>query len=165
MIKLQPGKWVTRNNRLVEIKREEYNLFFGHIAGDIVERMWHGNGRRFADGDENPLDIIAPAVLITEEGVKYDDNKLPLHLLPFDALEAITEILAFGAKKYGERNWEKGMDWHRLFRAATGHLWSWFLRRGNDPETGKSHLWHAGCCILFLIAYELRGVGNDTRPN
>lgn len=96
--------------------------------------------------------------------IKHDDGKLPLHLLPFDSLEAVTEILAFGAKKYGERNWEKGMDWSRLFRAATGHLWAWFLRRGNDPETGRSHLWHAGCCVLFLIAYEIRGTGTDDRP-
>ncbi len=98
------------------------------------------------------------------EARKFDDDKLPLHLLPFDALEAITEILAFGAKKYGDRNWENGMAWSRLFRAANGHLWAWFLRRGNDPETGKSPLWHAGCCILFLIAYELRKAGADDRP-
>ncbi len=98
------------------------------------------------------------------EGVKHDNEKLPLHLLPPDAVEAIAEILAFGRVKYGARNWERGMAWSRVYRAALGHLFAWWMRRGNDPETGKSHLWHAGCCILFLITYELRSVGIDDRP-
>lgn len=107
------------------------------------------------------LVAIAPEPV---EAVKHDGEKLPLHLLPPDALEAIAEILAFGAKKYAPRNWEKGMAWSRIYRACLGHLFAWFMRRGPDAETGKSHLWHAGCCILFLITYELRNVGQDDRP-
>ncbi len=98
-------------------------------------------------------------------GNKHDAGKLPLHLLPTDALEAITEILDFGAKKYAPRNWEKGLDWSRVYRAAIGHLFKWWAGAGLDEETGKSHLWHAGCCVLFLISYELRGVGKDDRPS
>jgi len=97
-------------------------------------------------------------------GIKHDTGKLPLHLLPVDAIEAITEILDFGARKYAPRNWEKGMDWSRVYRATIGHLFKWWAGKGPDEETGKSHLWHAGCCILFLISYELRGVGQDDRP-
>ncbi len=97
-------------------------------------------------------------------GLKHDGGKAPWHLLPFDAIAGIVEVLAFGAKKYAARNWEAGMDWSRLFGAAMRHLTAWFHGEHKDPETGYSHLWHAGCCILFLIAYELRGVGNDDRP-
>lgn len=97
-------------------------------------------------------------------GQKFDKEKDPWHLLPYDALRAITKILAFGANKYGERNWEKGMEWHRLHRASIEHLTKWFEEGTPDDETGKSHLWHAGCCVLFLIAMELRGIGKDTRP-
>jgi hypothetical protein len=96
--------------------------------------------------------------------MKKDYGKLPIHLVPFDAVLAITQILAFGAKKYRARGWEEGMDWDRVYSACLRHLFSWWHKEGNDPDTGKSHLWHAGCCILFLIAYELRGVGKDTRP-
>src|SRR5688500_2663608 len=73
-------------------------------------------------------------------GVKYDAEKIRYDLIPADAMEALANILTFGAKKYGDRNWEKGMEWGRLFRAALGHLWDWHRKRGNDPETGKSHL-------------------------
>jgi hypothetical protein len=33
-----------------------------------------------------------------------------------------------------------------------------------EEVAGYSHLWHAGACVLFLIAYEIRGVGEDDRP-
>lgn len=99
------------------------------------------------------------------EGKKFDAAKPPIHLLPWDALDEVVKVLALGEKKYGARNWEKGMDWHRLFRAGVGHLKDWFLRKGPDEESGISHLAHAACCCLFLLAYEIRKVGKDDRPN
>ncbi len=98
-------------------------------------------------------------------GVKHDSGKDPWHLVPWDAVRGIVKVMAFGAQKYSDRNWEKGMDWHRLWRAAINHLTAWFEGEKADEESGYSHLWHAGCCVLFLIAYEMRGVGNDTRPS
>lgn len=98
------------------------------------------------------------------EGRKDDGGKDPWHLLPFDAARAIVKILGFGAAKYGARNWEKGMEWSRVYGALQRHMAAWWERDHADPETGLSHLWHAGCCVLFLIAYEIRGVGRDDRP-
>lgn len=97
-------------------------------------------------------------------GRKNDGGKDPWHLMPWDAVRCIVHILAFGAKKYSDRNWEDGMLWSRPFSACIRHLTSWWHQEGLDPETGCSHLWHAGCCILFLIAYELRSKGSDDRP-
>lgn len=97
-------------------------------------------------------------------GVKFDEDKLPWHLMPFDAVEAIGKVLQFGAKKYAPRNWEKGLPWSRVFSALMRHLSAWQQGEARDPETGYSHLWHAGCCIVFLIAYELRKTGIDDRP-
>ena len=64
----------------------------------------------------------------------------------------------------GARNWEKGMDWSRVYGALLRHLFSWWRGYDKDPETGLSHLAHAGCCVLFLLAYTLRNVGKDDRP-
>lgn len=100
-----------------------------------------------------------------DEGRKDDGSKLPVHLVPFDAVERITEVLRFGAAKYAPRNWEKGMDWSRVYSALMRHMWAWWRGERADPETGFSHLWHAGCCIMFLIAYEDRQIGNDDRPS
>ena len=101
---------------------------------------------------------------LTKEGAKFDTGKATWTLIPFDAVASIQKILDFGAAKYAPRNWELGMAWSRPWNACLRHLDAWMRREPADPETGLSHLWHAGCCILFLIAYELRGVGTDDRP-
>ncbi len=96
-------------------------------------------------------------------GLKYDDGKIPLHLLPFDAILEITKVLDFGQKKYSANNWRKGFVWSRVFRAAVGHLISWWMGQDLDEETGISHLAHAGCCVIFLLHFVLKQTGTDDR--
>ena len=97
-------------------------------------------------------------------GRKDDQGKARMDLVPPEFLFATADILAFGAGKYAPRNWEKGMAWGRPFGALMRHMWAWWRGDACDPETGKSHLWHAACCLAFLIAYEARGIGDDDRP-
>lgn len=100
-----------------------------------------------------------------EDGRKDDNGKLQWSLLPADAIEEILKVLMFGAHKYEAHNWAKGMDWDRPYNALMRHMWAWWRGEDRDPESGLSHLAHAGCCILFLIAYQNRRTGNDTRYN
>lgn len=111
---------------------------------------------------ELPEDFNKPADKPTE-GVKFDQGKTRYELLPPEFLAATADILTFGAAKYGDRNWEKGMHWSRVFGALMRHLMAWWAGNSKDDETGKSHLWHAACCLAFLIAYEARGAGTDDR--
>lgn len=99
--------------------------------------------------------------------MKYDAGKDPWDLVPWDAVRCVVQVLAFGAKKYRPRGWEAGMAWSRLYAALQRHLVAWWNREGVDPDTGYSHLWHAMCCVMFLVAYELRGGSHldyDDRP-
>jgi hypothetical protein len=115
-----------------------------------------------------PIDEPPPT-----EGRKDDQSKNRLDLIPPELIFAVGDILTFGAAKYADRNWERGMAWSRVFGALMRHMWAWwagaaptsksFVFGDLDMETGKSHLWHAGCCIAFLIAYEERGTGTDDR--
>jgi hypothetical protein len=109
------------------------------------------------------------------EGNKYDHDKAPFHLIPPEALYALCSILKYGAHKYEERNWEAGMKWSRLFSASMRHMWCWWAGSEErtthnfafgplDDETGFSHLWHALACLVFLVTYEERVVGEDDRP-
>lgn len=119
------------------------------------------NLEEFADG----ISLMKEDKEEVMEGRKDDQGKNRLELIPPELLTAIGSILTFGAEKYDDRNWEKGMDWGRVYGALQRHLWAWWNGEEFDPETGKSHLWHAGCCIAFLIAYEERNIGTDSRPN
>lgn len=98
-----------------------------------------------------------------KEATKFDNDKVRLDLIPPEFVTALGTILTFGAKKYAPRNWEKGMDWGRVYASLQRHLNAWWGGEKLDPETGKSHLWHAACNICFLVVYEIRGVGNDDR--
>ena len=108
-----------------------------------------------------------------EGGRKDDAGKPRMDLIPPEVMFALATVLGFGAVKYADRNWEKGMSWGRVFGALMRHLWAWWGGQGPttksfafgdlDAETGFSHLWHALCCIAFLVAYEERGAGEDDR--
>ena len=97
------------------------------------------------------------------EGLKFDIGKVPLELLPVEALIEIAKVMAFGAEKYGRHNWRKDMAWSRLVGAILRHLFAWMLGEDKDPESGLSHLAHAGCDLLFLLTYELKELGTDDR--
>ena len=84
-------------------------------------------------------------------GLKYDSNKPMMELLPAYALEQIAGVLTFGARKYAPYNWQKGIEYSRLIGAALRHLFAFARGEDRDPESGLSHLAHAGCCVLFLI--------------
>ena len=98
------------------------------------------------------------------EGKKFDDAKNRLDLVPSSFVLGVGEVLTFGAGKYGDRNWEAGIRWGRVFAAAMRHLWAWWRGEDIDSETGLSHLKHAACCLAFLIEYETTRTDFDDRP-
>ena len=101
----------------------------------------------------NPEDV---AFTKTTAGVKYDNGKPQWSLLPFRALKEVVEVLTYGAKKYAPDNWKKVPDARRRYiDAGFRHLTAYTTGETNDPETGKHHLAHAICCLLYLVAFDL----------
>jgi len=90
-------------------------------------------------------------------------TKPRLELVPWAAVSEIAEVLTFGAAKYDANNWCRGARWGRYFAALCRHIFAWWSGEEKDPETGKSHLAHAGCCLLFLMEYQRNGWGSDDR--
>ena len=95
---------------------------------------------------------------------KLDSDKIMLQLVPVSLVEGIGTILTFGAHKYAPRAWENGFEWSRAFGALLRHLYAWWKGENLDKETGKSHLWHAGCELAFLIEWETTHPELDDRP-
>ena len=74
------------------------------------------------------------------------------HLPSFtDAPEGVNVIFS------GAHNWRKGVGYHRLLDAQMRHLAAFTMGEDFDPETGLSHLAHAACCNLFLLAFVVSG--------
>lgn len=108
-------------------------------------------------------ETLRPGDDISKGGVKFDQGKRMIELVPVDVVNGWADVLTYGAKKYEARNWEKGMDYSRPYGAALRHLFAWWSGEDIDPDTGLSHLDHAICNLGFLSAYTKRSVGNDDR--
>ncbi len=88
-------------------------------------------------------------------GVKYDKDKPMWSLVPMRPMEEVVGVLTYGAQKYSPDNWKNVDDAEqRYFNAAMRHIWAWRQGEQFDIESHKSHLAHAMCCLLFLMAFD-----------
>jgi hypothetical protein len=95
--------------------------------------------------------------------LRYNKDKLPMHLVPPDAIEAMAEVLAYGANKYTERNWELEAPVSVPYASLMRHLQSWWSGENNDSESNLSHLYHVIMNAAMLIRYA-KNEENDDRP-
>jgi len=93
---------------------------------------------------------------VNTEGLKHDAGKLRLDLIPPEAIRALGEVLTYGANKYDDRNWGKGISEDRLYAALQRHLLAWREGKAKDKESGLSSLAHALCNLAMLVAFERR---------
>lgn len=97
-----------------------------------------------------------------EVGHKADDGKPFPRLLPIGPLMVIVDVLTFGAHKYGPNNWqhvdratERPSVTPMRYCDTCSREW---VENGVTPRAASTtHLGHAGCCLLFLLWFELRG--------
>jgi hypothetical protein len=88
-------------------------------------------------------------------GRKDDSGKLRWCLLPLGPVKQIIKALMFGSQKYSDNNWQKVDNAReRYYDASIRHITAYWSGEKNDPESGLSHLAHAGCCILFMLWLE-----------
>lgn len=99
----------------------------------------------------------------TDDFIKFDDNKLRLELLEPEFIKGIGKIITFGANKYEANNWKKASGEHqqRIKGALLRHLFAYLGGEEYDPETGESHLYHAGCNLMFLDYFDRTKIRGD----
>jgi len=96
-------------------------------------------------------------------GVKLDAGKARMDLVPPEAILAVAAVFTYGALKYDDWNWAKGMRSGRIVAALMRHTTAYMMGQYLDPESGLPHTWHMGCCVFMLIGADLRGVLEDDR--
>jgi hypothetical protein len=87
---------------------------------------------------------------------KDDTDKPRVSLVDPKFILGISEILTFGANKYGANNWKtaKTTDIPRYKDALLRHLLAYLDGEYIDPESKKPHLYHIGCNLMFLDYFE-----------
>lgn len=87
-----------------------------------------------------------------EPGRKDDAGKPRLELVPPKALLAVGAVLGYGAVRYGAENWRRVEHAEsRYLGAALRHVLAHLDGERVDPDSGKPHLAHAACSLLFVL--------------
>jgi hypothetical protein len=85
--------------------------------------------------------------------VALDGSKLRVELVPPQFIEGVADILTFGAKKYAAHNWMRGISWMGIIAGVLRHVYLFARGIDIDDESGRPHLFHAACGLLFLSWY------------
>lgn len=75
------------------------------------------------------------------------------HLLPTHALLRLSQHFENGAKKYGERNWEKGQPLSAFLSSAFRH-WCELINCDKSEDHGAALMWNAACFIQTVYWIE-----------
>jgi hypothetical protein len=67
-------------------------------------------------------------------------------LLPPKAIKRLAQHFENGAIKYGDRNWEKGIDVSDYVDSALRHLFA-YLDGANDEDHLSAAMWNCACAI------------------
>lgn len=90
----------------------------------------------------------------TTTGTKFDSEKFRMDLISPVAIEELAKVLTFGAKKYDDWNWSKGIAYTRILAAVLRHTFAYLRGESKDPESGLSHMSHVFCNVMFLLHFE-----------
>lgn len=83
------------------------------------------------------------------KGIKYDNGKAPINLIPVDYILGTAKVFEFGGKKYGLHNYRLGLAHSRCLDAAMRHILAILGGEEIDPESGLPHIHHAACSLAM----------------
>lgn len=87
---------------------------------------------------------------VEEKGLRYNDGKPRWSLVDFDSLEDMVRVLEYGAEKYYDDNWKKGLETREVVESMMRHIFAYLRGEDTDPESGLSHTGHIMCNAMFL---------------
>lgn len=83
-------------------------------------------------------------------GLRYNTGKLKWGLVSWKALEPMVRVLMFGAEKYDDHNWKKGLSYVQITESLQRHMNAFIDGEDDDPESKLSHVGHILCNAMFL---------------
>lgn len=138
---IQEGK-----GRMDLLPLDEIGMFFNYLYMNVCRDL--GDGMYYADKNIHMLSLIFDriALFIQErnkdyilEAIKYFETSV--YETPYDAIIELSKHYEEGAKKYDERNWEKGIPLHCYIDSGLRHLTK-YLRGDNDEPHDRAFLWN-----------------------
>lgn len=119
------------------------------------EPQWVGPTPPLPDG--KAASPLSSSQALGSRQCRDDPSKLLFQLIPPEAEEALARALSYGArKKYGARNWEKGLPWSETIGSLRRHLNAFMKGETHDAESGLLHTDLLICNAAFLCTMVAR---------
>lgn len=103
--------------------------------------------------------------LVRDVGVKKDNDKVRMELVPLEAEVELAQLYTAGAVKYSPNGWRQGMEYSRLIGALKRHLALYESGSLIDPETGCHHgaaiMWYGAALVTYDKTAGMPEMWND----
>lgn len=98
-----------------------------------------------------------------EVGIRENQGKLRWSLTSRKALEPLVRVLMFGAEKYDDHNWKKGLKYTEICESLQRHMDAFIDGEDDDDESKLGHVGHILCNAMFLSYMSLFRKDMDDR--
>ena len=86
-------------------------------------------------------------------GARFNGGKVRYELIPSHLLESTARVFEYGAKKYTDWNWAKGMPFTAVIGCMKRHIAEIERSSDYDSESNQRHIGHIICNALMLEHY------------
>jgi len=89
-----------------------------------------------------------------DRALRFNEGKVRYDLVPAWAYEQVARVFTYGAKKYSDHNWRKGMPWSEMIASMERHLQA--IKAGedyNDKDFGLLNSAHLAWNAIALTEY------------
>lgn len=99
------------------------------------------------------------------KGARDDLGKKRFDLITPFGMSALADVCTFGASKYDDRNWEKGLSMTGCFASLMRHAWAWMCGQTFDDESSLHHMAHVAWNALAIVHFSMmQRIDLDDRP-
>jgi hypothetical protein len=136
------------------------------IVHKYLDVCGHGDELKFDPKDCKVTSGVRDFKEFNSGAQKEVIGKLRIDLVPAEMIEGDAEVLTYGATKYADHNWEKGIPFMTSYSAAMRHLMQWLKGVDIDTESGLKHIEQARLNLGMIVTQLRRGRDDlDDRPS
>lgn len=103
--------------------------------------------------------------MANETSGKKGEKLARMDLIPPYPLWLLAEVYGRGASKYADRNWERGVHFHKLYGAMERHAKQFWGGEDIDPVDGQHHLASVAWMAFALLELGRTHPELDDRPH
>lgn len=142
-------------------KRNEHSISSAFLWTTVPEdaEFWNALNKEWHELDqtcENDMTWLAIPNSKSDKSkfTKEDSGKTMMSLIEPKFVIGVSDTLTMGATKYSIDNWKLCEDPRRYKDALLRHIYAYMDGQETDPESGLSHLYHAGFNLMALDYFD-----------